>query len=294
MMVKIFIATGFMLISTIVSAGVPNYINFQGRLADDAGEPVSDGDYNIFFSIYDAAEDGAILWTSDRMTVPVEGGLFSVELGPLTPGIFASTGDRYLGIKVGADPEITPRTHLTSTAYSHQALRSDTSGHALDIADNCVTGEKVSDGSLSGLDLDDEPGIASNLELYQMYFDTTYGPMDSVSITVPTPGYIVVSATGRMILNTHGGTGTVYISISKNADQEDHDCFYTWDVPESFPLDYYYQPLALTYVDRVLTIGTYKYYLVGKASTGYESSVDKTVLLAVFYPTAYGTVEESK
>jgi hypothetical protein len=105
-------------IAVSVNAEVPQLINYQGRLTDDTGVPVTDGDYSIFFIIYDAAVDGDILWSSDRMVVPVENGLFSVELGPMDPEIFASAGDRYLGIRVDSDPEIDPRTRLISVPYA--------------------------------------------------------------------------------------------------------------------------------------------------------------------------------
>ena len=39
---------------SLLSAEVPLYINYQGRLTDSLGIPVPDGDYTILFSIWDS------------------------------------------------------------------------------------------------------------------------------------------------------------------------------------------------------------------------------------------------
>ena len=101
-----------------VYAEVPNYLNYQGYLTDDLGNPVADGDYSIYFKIYDAAEDGTILWSSDRMSVTVEDGLFAVPLGPFWYSLFSGEGERWLGITVGSDDEIYPRTKFMAVPYA--------------------------------------------------------------------------------------------------------------------------------------------------------------------------------
>lgn len=102
----------------LASADVPEYLNYQGYLTDDQGAPVADGDYAIYFRIYDSAEDGTILWSSDRMSVTVEDGLFAVPLGPFWYGLFADGGERWLGITVGGDTEISPRTRFMAVPYA--------------------------------------------------------------------------------------------------------------------------------------------------------------------------------
>ncbi|NIP41715.1 MAG: hypothetical protein GWO41_12635 [candidate division Zixibacteria bacterium] len=106
------------------AAQVPRTMNYQGRLTDNAGEPVEDGDYTIFFKIYDAAEDGSILWSSDRMIVGVEDGMFSVRLGPFQNTLFSSDSSRWLGITVLGDDEIYPRTQLVTVPYAFYAKES--------------------------------------------------------------------------------------------------------------------------------------------------------------------------
>ena len=99
---------------------VPNFLSEQGRLFDDAGDPVPDGEISITFAIY-ANPTGATaaLWTETQM-VATDDGYFSAVLGevePLTPGIFDGA-NRYLGVKVGSDPEMTPRQPLVSVPYA--------------------------------------------------------------------------------------------------------------------------------------------------------------------------------
>jgi hypothetical protein len=126
------LTTGFLVMCLLVvvvrltaTADIPHGINYQGRLTDASGNPVPDGNYQITFTIYDAATDGNVKWTSGSQAVGVTNGAFSYELGSVAPflpaNLFADTL-RWLGIKVGTDPEIVPRTKLTSVPYAYQAL----------------------------------------------------------------------------------------------------------------------------------------------------------------------------
>jgi hypothetical protein len=155
----------------ITYANIPGTLNYQGRLTDSAGDPVADGPYLIKFIIWDDAvlsDPANELWNSGFQTVQVQGGLFDVQLGespmPALPvDLFSSGSTRYLGITISTDSEISPRTPITSVAYSYQALNADTSGYAKDIIDDCVTSsklkanavtsEKIADGEIGESDV---------------------------------------------------------------------------------------------------------------------------------------------
>jgi hypothetical protein len=142
--------------SSVLAAGVPSMISYQGRLNDSAGDPVDDGNYQVTFSIYDVPFWGTALWTSGTVTVTVTDGLFTHLLGssvPLSDGLFAGSAIRYLGIKIGSDAEMTPRTRLVSMPYAHHALRADTTGYANVVADNAVTSASLADGTIQFIDL---------------------------------------------------------------------------------------------------------------------------------------------
>lgn len=107
------------------SPAVPNLLTQQGRLFDkETNEPLS-GFVTIVFTIYDdpdASEEENVLWT-ETQTVTLDDGYFSAVLGeeePLNPAIFNGSV-RYLGVKVGADDEMTPRQAVTSMPYAVRA-----------------------------------------------------------------------------------------------------------------------------------------------------------------------------
>jgi len=115
-MVAILLAT---MLPLVVFADVPQRINYQGYLTDSGGNPVN-GSVDIVFSIYDVAAGGTAIWT-ETQTVVVNKGLFNVQLGSVTPLPSFSGSPRYLGIKVGTDPEMTPRQMLASAPYALNA-----------------------------------------------------------------------------------------------------------------------------------------------------------------------------
>ncbi len=95
-------------------------LQYQGRLTDPStGEPVADDTYSIVFSLYDVGSGGSALWTETK-DVAVQGGLFSTALGDTT-ALDMSLFDGqalWLGIKVGADAEATPRQQVLPVAYA--------------------------------------------------------------------------------------------------------------------------------------------------------------------------------
>jgi hypothetical protein len=103
-------------------AQVPQLINYQGKLTKSTGAPV-DTTIPMVFTIY--ADSGGTIskWSETQTAVKVEKGVFNVLLGSVNP-IPDSVFDgsiRYLGVKVGGDPEITPRKAMVSVAYAYRA-----------------------------------------------------------------------------------------------------------------------------------------------------------------------------
>jgi hypothetical protein len=97
------------------SADVPQYLNFQGTLADASGNPIT-GTLSIQFSLYTDPTAGTLLWTETEPSVNISNGFFDVNLGQFTPlgdAVFNNPAI-WLGIAVGGDPELTPRTRIVS------------------------------------------------------------------------------------------------------------------------------------------------------------------------------------
>jgi hypothetical protein len=120
-----------------IKAEVPQLISYQGRLTDDIGNPLPDGNYLVKFTIWsdaDSFDPSDSLWSSGYRTITVIEGLFSYPLGDtiqFPQGLFASDTGRWLGIKVGADPEMSPRAELISVPYAFRSFHADTAMFAL-------------------------------------------------------------------------------------------------------------------------------------------------------------------
>lgn len=117
--------------SSLSYSGVPQMINYQGKITTPAGVLV-DTTVQMIFTIYDAAVDGGVLWADTQFAVVVEKGVFSVLLGsgnPVPDSVFDGNV-RYLGVKVGDDPEMTPRKSIVSVGYAYKSEHADTAEYA--------------------------------------------------------------------------------------------------------------------------------------------------------------------
>lgn len=104
----------------VLHAAVPPLMSFQGRLTNASGQPLTDT-LSITFKIYGVMGGGVAIWQETQPAVPVISGIFSVQLGsisPLSPSVFKDTDPgRFLGITVGADPEL-PRQQIITVPYA--------------------------------------------------------------------------------------------------------------------------------------------------------------------------------
>lgn len=133
---------GLLLYTPSAQAAIPTTMNFQGRLANASGVTMANGSYNMRFRIADASTGGNILWTETRETtnrVVVTNGLFSVQLGsvtPLTASIFANASQLYFEIELPTpatatcstascqswtEGAMTPRSTIATSAYAFNA-----------------------------------------------------------------------------------------------------------------------------------------------------------------------------
>ena len=98
-------------------AAVPHLINYQGKLTNTQGQPIT-GAVNVTFRIYDQESGGSPLWTETYTGLTVDKGIFNIMLGGVTALNLAFDKQYYLGIQVGSDTEMTPRQRLASSAYA--------------------------------------------------------------------------------------------------------------------------------------------------------------------------------
>ena len=111
---------------------VPELINFQGKLTNSAGNPVT-AVVPMVFRLYTAADSATPVWTESQDVSPDAYGIYSVLLGSATPfsafSISFSTA-YWLGVAVGTDGEMLPRYKLVSSAYSLYSMNSATAAWA--------------------------------------------------------------------------------------------------------------------------------------------------------------------
>ncbi len=100
---------------------IPARINYQGYITNQVGEPI-DGAITIEFRLYSTSSGVSALWT-EIQSLTANKGIVNAELGgkpdPISTTIM--DGERWLGVTVGTDSEMTPRKRLGSTPYSFYA-----------------------------------------------------------------------------------------------------------------------------------------------------------------------------
>ncbi len=114
-----------------IFAEIPTYINYQGLVTDSLGNPLV-GEHSVVFNIYDNDTSPDPLWSSGTMSGTLTDGLFSVPLGPIPADVFTSGNQRYLGITVDGDDELTPRTEINAVPYAYLAQIADTARYAVE------------------------------------------------------------------------------------------------------------------------------------------------------------------
>lgn len=257
------------LFSAAAFAQAPNTMNYQGRLADDAGNAISGAVEDVVFTIYDDTTAGATaLWTETDTLSCDANGVFTIELGlevPIPFEIFDGS-KRWLGIKVGTDTEMSPRQLLSSVPYSMA-----TAG----------------------------PGVAFKVrEPGNVFIDfegATVHSMDSIKINIPAPGFVYVSTSATLQVNHTSGTiSNIYYQLMKTDDDVSYGLFGTGlvSIPPGIPSGNQWIPISTDKVFVEDTPGEKTYYVVFYPASGYDAGDDVFDLntTALYFPSNYGAV----
>lgn len=125
-MKHVFILIIGLVLAVTLSATIPPYISYQGKLYNSSGEPL-DTTVSVTFFIYDDSTDGELKWTEVNPSVTTINGLFTVLLGsyiPIPDSAFNQL-DCFLGIQVGEGDEILPRKRLVSVPFANRVSTID-------------------------------------------------------------------------------------------------------------------------------------------------------------------------
>ena len=160
--VMLWAAVSLALVGAGARADVPNLMNYQGRLTDGGGRPVT-GVRQMTFRFYDAPTHGNPLPVAapfaETQQVAVTDGIFNVLIGSATvggvlPGIFYQP-NVYLSVTVEGE-QLEPRQQIVTVGFAFKARRAD---HAQHVGPEVVLGSAAGAGRLAVVDTDDEVGF---------------------------------------------------------------------------------------------------------------------------------------
>jgi hypothetical protein len=118
------IVLGSLALPTIAAAAPPSILPIQGYVTDDSDLPL-DGSFSVKFELWDAATNGASLYSTTIAALSISDGYFSVYLGDagqtaLDLSKFQTEDIVWLEISVGAET-MTPRLQVGSVAFAAAA-----------------------------------------------------------------------------------------------------------------------------------------------------------------------------
>ncbi|HWO56467.1 MAG TPA: hypothetical protein VNN55_02760 [bacterium] len=146
--------------------------------------------------------------------------------------------------------------------------------------------------SIGATRLIDEPGIA-HAYTTSVLLSSTLTQVDSVTVIVPKAGWILVMASGYFIRDHTLGSGNCAATVSLSTSRTTHSSGNSakFSVVSSLPSGAYVNNFNVTRVLQV-NAGATKVYLLGDAVTGNPfPRVENINLNAVYFPTAYGNIE---
>jgi hypothetical protein len=138
------------IITLCASVAMTQTISIQSTLKNITGDAVSDGMESITFKLYIADDGGTAIWT-EMADVEVVSGIYSHELGSVTPLVPGDFGQQlYLGVTI-SNKELSPRTKLGFAPYAMAVSALAASGES---ASFDATGELIVSADMSiGTDL---------------------------------------------------------------------------------------------------------------------------------------------
>lgn len=105
---------------SMVGAAVPKLINFEGKLTDSSGDPIT-GTKSIQFKIYTVESGGVPVWNETQSVDLDSKGFYSVRLGSVQTLDVDFNADYWLGVTVESDSEMIPRYRLSSVGSAINA-----------------------------------------------------------------------------------------------------------------------------------------------------------------------------
>ncbi len=221
-----------MTLTAVISADVPQLINYQGRLTDSSGEPVPDGTSSIHFAFFDDSIRGVLLWEETHPDVPILNGMFSVLLGsndPIDPFQCNSFFDVYVEVTVGGGEPSSPRLRLAPvpSAMIAHSIRGDIETDEGSILVKNSDGDSlvyIGSGGRAGPGIyifnpqpepPGRPGINMTTDAASSQFEVGFareGPDEIASVAVNADA----SHAGIVVTDAHSGDANTLVSLHAN------------------------------------------------------------------------------
>ena len=268
------------------SAQMPKTLNYQGTLTSGS-TVVPDGNYNVTFRLYTAPSGGSAVWT-EAQTVVTRNGVFNAVLGKFVPLPASFNTSYWMSLKIGADPEASPRLEMTGVCYSMHSAVADS---ARKVANGSVTLASIADNAVTSAKILDEPGVSSSLGgVHFLNAGNKYYVLDSLDIALPASGMVVLIASGSMTLgHVEGEAMSVNISISdtRNTLSAGYSCA---ALPATAATGLHAFPFCTSGI-YAATGGSKKYFLLAQYLEGTQAMtfVGQTRLTGMYFPTVMGT-----
>jgi len=231
---------GFLFFSLTILASVPNLINYQGRLTNDVGNPITTAT-TVRFSLYQGgsagtAGSGTLVYEEDASVTPDNNGVFdhtigsgTVIYGTLDSTVFQTSSPVYLEITVdpaGVADTLLPRKQVVTVGYSFKSELADDAdtvdglhasafapfvhNHDADYVNegqaDSVTSSMIVDGTIVDADINASANIAASK------IDTTGLDADLLD-GVDSTGFVSTAGdnmTGTLQVNTSGAIHALY------------------------------------------------------------------------------------
>jgi hypothetical protein len=233
-------------LTLITTAQVPNQMQYQGYLTDDGGSPL-DTTVDMEFVIYDDSIGSGTVWTETHLDVIVENGLFEVILGSVSgvTGGAVSDSVRWLGITVGDDSEIYPRTKLVTVPYAFRVGTVDG-----------ATGGTISGNVTiqSDLDLDGDLRVTGTVnECRSQYVRVNTNNsgeflFDDGWYNDTRPDITTTGTAGEIYIDTHGGVAAWIVIKEDGVVVLNNQAYtYTHTASDGKLLEIYVRPYSFVY-----------------------------------------------
>ena len=198
---RLFISLAVLLVGTLISpAVVPSTVNYQGRLTDAAGAPLS-GNRVMSLKVYDSVTGGAQLYSETLGNVPVDAnGIYGFQFGAngsgLSPAISSTLGgaaEHWLEITVDGVAQ-QPRQKLQAVPFALVAKG---------LEDGSVTSAMIADGAI-GLSKISGLGTAAsaNAADFVAAFNTTLSGAPTAPTAAPGTNNSQIATTAFVLANS--------------------------------------------------------------------------------------------